>query len=243
MWIDPSHTSASYQNSTGTTPLSAIGTVADSANPVGLTLDRRLGATALAHPGNHLLQATSTARPLASAKGGQTVAGDGTYNAGGYPIYDQFDGIDDGLSTATFAAGTLTSSMDCLIAVRRDSATGAVCGLYFGAGIYTGACISGGGSPNCGNVGTPTTWVDGIQLAGGTGVTGGTVYNALTVGPWHILEFRGLNLSAWTVAKLGDYASYALNGGFGGIRLFPATNDAIRNLARTELAAKVGLVL
>lgn len=354
MWIDPSYTAASYQNSTGTTPLSAIGTVADSSNPVGLILDRKAGLVLGAElappletgsgyaglgwvisggeaeyggigdnlvspivavagtayeitytqtsaqtvyvrvagqgpsgisgmgphtiiftapaageiylaqggwsvgeaftsfsvreiPGLHLSQATSTARPLASAKGGQTVAGDGTYSASGYPIYQIYDGVDDGLSTATFAAGTLTSSMDCLIAVRRDSAASAVCGLYNAVADATkffGMVESGSGSGCVGSgAGTPTVWVDGVQLTGGTAVTRGTLHTALTTGSWHVLEFRGLDLSAWTAAGLGLYTGYVLNGGHGGIRLCPALSDANRNAALTELAAKVGLTL
>jgi hypothetical protein len=46
LWIDPSYTSASRQNSAGTTPLSTIGTVADSANPVGLIADQHFGTVA-----------------------------------------------------------------------------------------------------------------------------------------------------------------------------------------------------
>ena len=67
MWIDPSNLAASWADYLGTTPVSTPGTVADSSNPVGLALDLRLGATVLTDPGNHLLQATSTARPLLSA--------------------------------------------------------------------------------------------------------------------------------------------------------------------------------
>jgi hypothetical protein len=68
MWISPSTLPASFNDYTGTTPVATPGTVADSSNPVGLALDIRAGATALAHPGNHMLQATSAARPLESAR-------------------------------------------------------------------------------------------------------------------------------------------------------------------------------
>ena len=53
---------------TGTTPVSVPGAVADSSNPVGLALDIRAGATVLTDPGNHMLQSTSAARPLLSAR-------------------------------------------------------------------------------------------------------------------------------------------------------------------------------
>src|SRR5574343_888593 len=68
MWIDPSNLTSQWQDSAGTTLVSAPGSVADSSNPVGLALDLRLGATALTAPGNHLFQATSPARPLLSGR-------------------------------------------------------------------------------------------------------------------------------------------------------------------------------
>lgn len=41
LWIDPPYTASLFSTSTGTTAISAIGTVLDSANPVGLALDRK----------------------------------------------------------------------------------------------------------------------------------------------------------------------------------------------------------
>ena len=248
MWIDPSNLTSQWQDSTGTTPVSTPGTVADSSNPVGLALDLRLGATALTDPGNHLLQATSTARPLLSAYDGQTLGPGNTYDATGYPIYQKYDGTDDGMATASFAAGTLTSAMDCMIAVRRDAATQAVCGLYESvsdANKVFGIAESGSGSGCVGSgAGTPTVWVDGVQLTGGTAVTRGTLHTALTVGEYHVLEFRGLDLSTWTASGFGLYTSYVLNGAQGGILLFPSsTPTADRDAARTWLGAKVGLTL
>jgi len=401
MWISPSTLPASFNDYTGTTPVAVPGTVADTSNPVGLALDIRAGATALTDPGNHLLQATSTARPLESARvnlmrytedfsgpywvkdgatltgtniisetvdnaphriyqdaymvvgvkyeyrvrlkagtskygyvyasisGGQStinletgvifsgsgtstahadgsytitlsgtyssyniiliglanasgdmvfvgnpannlqvisvdlrvadggasiplyqaVPGDGsTYTSTGFPYYEKFDGTDDGMATATFAAGTLSNNMDCLIAVRRDSAGNAVCGLYESvaeANKVFGIAESGSGSGCVGSgAGTPTVWVDGVQLTGGTSVTRGTLYTALSAGDWHILELRGLDLSTWTAAGAGLYTSYVLNGAQGGILLFPSsTSTADRDAARTWLGAKVGLTL
>ena len=430
MWIDPSNLASQWQDSTGTTPVATPGSVADSANPVGLALDIRAGATVLTDPGHHMLQSTSAARPLESARvnlltytedfsheavtdgltlssavttgpfgdndgwkftettsayghfttsdlfysfpagqvlkrtgyfkqgsggrnvqfgltygddsfGGvidlstgtlvtgstgvgtivdstvtlvngwyectvvgtmgasltgahpydamtnlttysdsvytgdgtsfvyafgrdlrpasvapsvypyQSVPGDGsTYdgNPAKFPYYLKYDGVDDGLNSASFAAGTLTSDMDCLIAVRRDAAGNAVCGLYESvaeANKVFGIAESGSGSGCVGSgAGTPTVWVDGAQLTGGTAVTRGTLHTALTVGDWHILELRGLDLSTWTAAGAGLYTSYVLNGAQGGILLFPSsTPTADRDAARTWLGAKVGLTL
>ena len=68
MWISPRTLTSQWADYTGTTPVAVPGTVADSANPVGLALDIRAGATVLTDPGNHMLQSTSAARPLMSAR-------------------------------------------------------------------------------------------------------------------------------------------------------------------------------
>jgi len=164
------------------------------------------------------------------------------------PTYLKFDGTDDALASATVAAGVVgNSDMTCLMAVRRDSTANCVAGLYNSVADATkffGMCESGSGSTCVGSgAGTPTVWVDGVQLTGGTAVTRATLHTALTAGAWHILEFRGLDLSRWTACGFGVYTSYVLNGALGGIELFAASSASDRDKARTKLAAKVGLTL
>ena len=247
MWISPSTLASQFNDYTGTTPVATPGTVADSANPVGLALDIRAGATALADPGNHMLQASTTARPLESAYDGQTLGPGNTYDATGITPFQLYDGVDDGMATASFAAGTLINGMDCMIAVRRDSGTIAVAGLnnqpqnvFFGIYVQDDNV-----NPDHGGCGTPTTWVDGSQLTGGTSVTRGTLYNALTAGEWHILEYRDLDLSTWTQAFWGNFgATFFVNGARGDIMLFPSPADATdRDAARQYLADKYGVTL
>lgn len=379
MWIDPSNLTSQWQDSTGTTPVSTPGTVADGSNPVGLALDIRAGATALADPGLHMLQATSTARPLVSARrnsltytedfshavwvsdlGGdatltktvaqtdplgnatavrlqvvvssgsasfryseglateqvirsaylksntgvgysmylgdtlitldsdtewhrydvsesmfswgfrvqfassadvtlafpqrelgtslsdyQSIPANGSTYAPATPVYQKYDGTDDGMATASFAAGTLSNAMDCMIAVRRDSAVlPSICGLYqVDQTKFFGVVAEepSNGASTFWNCGSPTIFVDGVSVAN----TRGALHSAIGVGDWHILEYRDLDLSAWVNAGFGSYGSpYMLNGGQGGILLFPSsTSAADRDAARTWLGAKVGLTL
>jgi hypothetical protein len=199
-------------------------------------------------PGNHMLQSTSSARPLMSAYDGQTLGPGDTYDATGYPIFQKYDGVDDGMATAAFAAGTLTSAMDCMIAVRRDSAAACVAGLYNGiadATKFFGMAESASGSGCVGSgAGTPTVWVDNAQLTGGTAVTRGTLHTALTVGDYHILEFRGLDLSTWTAAGFGLYTSYVFPGARGDILLYPSTaSTEDKDAARQWLADYYGVTL
>jgi len=169
------------------------------------------------------------------------------YDTTGFPAYLKFDGVDDGMATASFAAGTLINGMDCMIPVRRDSAESMVVGLYSGAGTtkFIGAAESGSIADCFNGVGAPTVWVDGTQLTGETAVTRTTLHTALTAGSFHILEFRGLNLSTWTTAEAGGYGSgYNLNGALGDILLYPSTaSTEDKDAARQYLADKYGVTL
>lgn len=178
----------------------------------------------------------------------QPVVSASSYSATGITPWQLYDGVDDGMATGNVPAGTFIDGMDCMIAVRRDSGSVSITGLYKSAGDsskYFGEVWSGLTHACFAGVGTPTVWVDGIQLAGGTSVNVGTLSNALTVGDWHILEFRDLDLSAWTSAAFGGYGGgYSFPGAQGGILLFPSsTPTADRDAARTWLGAKVGLTL
>lgn len=179
----------------------------------------------------------------------QRVGAASDYTASGFPLYAKFDGVDDSLASATFSAGTLTSSMDCLIAVRRDSAADdKVYGLYDPSNTnkWFAACAAGS-SLRCVAlppvVGNPTVWVDGTQLTGGTDVTRGTLHTALTVGAWHILELRGLDLSSWNQVGIGKYPSAESNSAFGKIFLFSSGQDSNRDKARARMASYFGVTL
>ena len=179
----------------------------------------------------------------------QAILTDGsTYPSTDFPIAQLYDGVDDGMATAAFAAGTLIDGMDCMIAVRRDSAASCVAGLYNGVADATkffGMAESASGSGCVGSgAGTPTVWVDNTQLTGGTAVTRGTLHTALTVGDWHILEFRNLDLSTWTAAGFGLYTSYVFPGPRGDILLYPSTTPTEdKDAARQWLADYYGVTL
>ena len=407
MWISPRDLTSQWAEYTGTTPVSVPGTVADSANPVGLALDIRAGATVLTDPGLHMLKSTSAARPLLSArvnlltysedfsnaawvKDGATVsanaitAPDGTltadaivenavtgshrvyvsitttanptfyvcakkgtrnflmlqdiggakkawfdlntgvvgtatagvtsqisplgggwylcaasinatssiylveaadadniatyagvngntaiyvwgaqlnlgptaldyqrvgaasdYDASAGPTYLKFDGVDDGMATASFSAGTLTSGMDCMIAVRRDgNSTQSIGGLYqtdgskyFGVIGKASDVLAG----TYGGCGTPSIFVDNVAVSN----TRGALYDTIGLGEWHILEYRGLDLSAWTSVAFGSYGGgYMFPGPRGDIMLYPSTDSTEdKDAARQWLADYYGVTL
>jgi hypothetical protein len=198
-------------------------------------------------PGNHMLQAASTARPLVSAYDGQPLGPGDTYDGTGYPIAQLYDGVDDGMATAAFSAGTLIDGMDCMIAVRRDAGTIAVAGLNNQPqNVFFGIYVQGGNTdPTHQGCGTPVPYVDGVELTGGTSGTRNTLYNALTAGEWHILEYRNLDLSTWTKADWGNFgAIFFFNGARGDILLYPSTTPTEdKDAARQWLADYYGVTL
>ena len=80
VWFDPSDFSTMYQDSAGTTPVTAVG------QPVGKINDK-------SGRGNHATQATAASRPVLQQDG-----------AGKY--YLDFDGTDDSLATSSINYGT-----------------------------------------------------------------------------------------------------------------------------------------
>ena len=175
----------------------------------------------------------------------QSVPGDGSTYATDFPIFQKYDGVDDGMATAAFAAGTLTSGMDCMIPVRRDSAANMFLGLYntpTDISKYFGNAEVGFVAPCYAGVGLPTVWVDGVQLEHGWASELGT---AVTVGDWYIIEFRGLDLSAWTRLGAGGFGiGYNLNGARGDILLYPSTASTTdKDAARQYLADYYGVTL
>jgi hypothetical protein len=101
-------------------------------------------------------------------------------------------------------------------------------------GSYNSVCCVGAGSP--------TVWVDGVQLTHGWA---SELSLAVTVGDWHIVEFRGLDLSSWTgLGASGIGGGISLNGARGDILLYPSTaSTEDKDAARQYLADYYGVTL
>lgn len=110
-WYDPSDITTLFQDSAGTTPVTASG------QPVGRMLDK-------SGRGNHATQATAAARP--------------TYTTGGGLAWLAFDGVDDGMVTASitlavdkvqvFAGARKTSDAATAVLVELSTSPGSVAG-------------------------------------------------------------------------------------------------------------------
>ena len=112
VWYDPADFSTLFQDSAGTTPVTAV------EQPVGLILDK-------SGNGKHASQATAASRPTLKLI-------DGKYSL-------LFDGIDDSLATASINF-TATDKMTVVAGVRKlsDAATGVLCELSASAASLGG---------------------------------------------------------------------------------------------------------
>ncbi len=145
-----------------------------------------------------------------------------------YPHYLKFDGTDDGMGTAAFAAGTLNGNMDAFFVVRRGSAGTATLGYESGAAKFFASMESGSAVVAHSNAGTPTYLVNGVAVPGGAATTRGQLHTALSVGPFSVLEIRNLDLSAWTDFFTGGLAGYRLNGAIAAALVVNAQSNAVR---------------
>lgn len=217
------------------TPTTYVASTVNASNGILLFRATTAGASATftvlsitGYPGNHLLQGTATTRPL--------------YNTN--PARATFDGVDDGLATAAFAAGTLTADMDCFVLINRNSTANGVPLSNPGGTALLGAFSSGSANNANQGVGAATaTLVNGTILTGGTAVTQGTVDAALPAGSWGVLEVHDVNLSTFTGIRVSLFTSYILNADIPCIILCPAQTNPVRTQTRKWLGAKVGLSL
>lgn len=166
----------------------------------------------------------------------QSITNISTYDASVSPIFERFDGLDDGYGL-TFAAGTLPGDTDAFYAVRRLSSGKFVIGHASIAGSF----IAYGDSADavalaCSGVGTPTYWVNGTAVAGGAATTRAQLAAAIPVGQWVILEIRNLDLSLWAGYRFGDYTGALFNGANAGEWLCPAQTDAMRRKIRQRMS-------
>ena len=119
VWYDPSDFSTMYQDSAGTTPVTAVG------DPVGKILDK-------SGNGKHATQATAASRPI--------LRNDGTN------YYLEFDGVDDSLATAAIDFSA-TSKIEAFTGLYKGSS--AARGLLFemntsgGVNSFSSECPQG----------------------------------------------------------------------------------------------------
>ena len=200
-----------WQDSAKTVP-GAIG------QPVGYILDK-------SGRGNHRVQTTTTARTILQQDSGGR-------------CYLQFDGVDDG-----FGGAISGWSNSMLVASAIQPATTAAHVLWFLSTtnlVYFGASIGGSGSPPSANVGTPGTFVDGVQVSPDTRAALNT---ALGSGVTHVEDSYPLAMSAFTDLTLGNYVGFPFGGRFYGAIATVYSNPATAALIRRRLAQVSGAVL
>lgn len=243
VWYDPSDFSTMFQDSAGTTPVTAV------EQPVGLMLDK-------SGRGNHASQSTPTARPVLKQDAN-----------GKYYLF--FDGTDDSMATATINPGAVDKAQ--VFAGMRNllvsTATNYGCVVEYSANLQTNNGVFTLFAPDgLGGIGYDYTWSSkGTSASSARVRTPNYVAPRTTVtsglgdvsGDSSILRLNGAQVSQSTTDQgTGNYLSYPLYiGRRGGSTLpfnghlyslvvrFSATNLPDATIAQTEtwVAGKTGI--
>lgn len=173
-----------------------------------------------------------------SATSYQRVAAAAEYSTS-EPLFMQFDGVDDSISTATLSAGTLPANADVYVVLRRSAGDGntVIASPFAGSTPLIAALNSSSSSLASVSSGTPTYSVNGAVVPGGTGTTRAQLAAALPETQRSILEVRNADLSAWTSFATGGYGSgLSYTGNINAALICPAQPDSTRAKIRKALA-------
>lgn len=145
------------------------------------------------------------------------------------PLMLQFDGVDDALSTGTFAAGTLPADADVYVVMHRNADDGRFVVLHGqGAGAYIGAFETTTSTFGNSGSGSPAIAINGAVISGIVTPPAAVSF---------LIEARGANLASWTSANHGVYsAGWQTAGRIGAVLITPAQPDATRAKIRKALA-------
>lgn len=168
------------------------------------------------------------------------------YDITAAPLMLRFDGVDDGLASATFAAGTLPGNADAYLVIWPDADEQetvlvddpSVWGTrYFGVRHPTANIPQSADGPTTSNA---QFTVNGSQIAGTTNPTRVQLFEATRTGVPVLLQIAGLNLSEWTQVALGRYvgnsSGFGYKGRHGCLLITPAQSDSTRAKIRKALA-------
>ena len=168
------------------------------------------------------------------------------YDTAGFPHYLKFDGVDDFSQVGPFAAGTLTSTMDVFVLMRRNSSAGFCLLAPSDNSVAYGFALDGNanGAIQDGGYVNGRAWVNGVELTGGAAVTADQLHDALPVGKWHVVELHNVKMDTLTNLRIGGAGiGFPLNGVIAEVILAPAQSAEERTKVREYLAAKAGITL
>lgn len=152
-----------------------------------------------------------------------------SYDTTAAPLMLQFDGVDDSLASATFAAGTLPADADVYLVMHRNANDGRFVVLHGqGTGAYVGAFETTTSTFGNAASGSPAIAINGTVISGSV---------TPPVGVSFLIEARGVNLGTWTSVNHGVYlAGWQTAGRIGCLLITPAQPDATRAKIRKALA-------
>ena len=180
-------------------------------------------------PGNHATQSAVASKPSLQRVNGRNVI--------------QFDGNNDFFN---ISAGAIGSDVDVFVGATRTKDKGILLdGIDVGGLKYLGVTDSTNPSVSAVNtIGTAfTAVVDGSVVGSVGSLTRGQLTAAWPLNSAAVVEFRNVNLSAWTALRLGGYPSFELGGSLSALVIVPACSTADRKTIRDGIAALQGRTL
>lgn len=212
VWYDPSDFSTMFQDSAGTTPVTAVG------QPVGKINDK-------SGRGNHATQATGASKPILRQDGS------GLY-------YLEFDGFDDFLATAAIDFSA-TDEMTACIGVRknRDSATEVLLENTTASGTFRFFQLAATADWTYGSKGTVSA--DASDPAGASAPLTSVLTGASDIsGDVSILRVNGAQVrSVATDQGTGNYGNFAMYLGRRGGTAFPFSGNVYQLVVRGKTTA------
>lgn len=232
VWYDPSDLSTLFQDSAGTTPVTADG------QPVGLMLDK-------SGNDNHATQSVSAARP--------------TYRTDGTLHWIEGDGVDDYLEILS-GINDFTTDFFAIAAMQYDGGGGSQGGgMYFRGGSPSGGPYEWLLQPDSDTTGRVRFWADSTDA--GTGVNYSFLNSGIQTPMIIGLNWDGTNIeygsntdyktgvrtsnieSDGNTTKLFVYAGYGNFKYFGGVIRDGHVTDSERQKTEQYLAQKAGITL
>lgn len=214
LWIDPSDLSTLYQDSAGSTAVTASG------DPVGKVSDKS-GSS------RHITQSTSDKRPA--------------YNVSGSIKSFYMDGSNDSIRTPLLSS--LSTDMDFFMAVYRTSTATNIFFYGTVAHKFAGVVQSGNTSRPDADAGTPTYYVDGTAVSPTQRGALHTAMSSGSWHVLEIRNIDGAACFTAQTLGWCDYGGFMAPAYIGGIVIANALSSDNRNKLRTWLGAKVGLTL
>lgn len=213
LWLDGADMSSLFQDSAGTTPVTAA------ADPVGKWNDKSGAA-------RHVIQATGSARPAFRVTSGKNGV--------------QGDGVDDALAMSAAGAALPNPADIFLVASNPDSDTFGVFLSDATANPYT-LVYEDANAASHDQAGSGTLWVNGVAQTEVASGSRNNLHDAMAGGARKVIEVRAHTaLATLTQVKIVGYTGAFSSAHYHEMLIYPALTAGQRTTVRDYLTTKWG---